>query len=367
MKILIKIAVVVLNVIYIPFKMCKTKNLVTMISRESDEIPVDFQLLKDEINRRDSSIDVVVLCKKIGGGIGEKIKYAFEILKQMKYIAQSKVVVIDTYCIPVSVLKHKETIKFVQIWHSCAAIKKFGYQTIGKSSGSSKVVAEGMKMHCNYDYVTAPSIATGKLFAEGFNVSEDKIKIIGLPRIDYIKTGGEIPKETFVEKYPQLLEKENILYAPTFRRGKGISLQGVVDAVDFNKYNLVVKLHPLDKADIEGELTGVILDTEFSTFEWMKMCGKVISDYSAVGLESTLQDKEVYFYLYDEEEYCQTTGMNMDFSQEEVAVYVARTPDELKDVLNVEYDKDKMRIFRDKYFQVENCTATMAEFLMNLM
>lgn len=366
MKYVISIAVAVLNIVYIPFKLFPVKNRITMISRESNEVPVDFKLLKEEIKKQDECVEVVVLCKKIGSGIGEKIKYAFELLKQMRYIAGSKVVVIDTYCIPVSVLKHKKGTKFVQIWHSCAAIKQFGYQTIGKASGSSSVVASGMKMHRNYDYVTAPSVATGKLFAEGFDVTEDKIKIIGLPRIDYIKTGGEITEERFIEKYPQLKDKVNILYAPTFRKGKGISLKGVIEAVDMEKYNLIVKLHPLDSADVDGNTDGLIVDQEFPTFEWMKMCQKVISDYSAVGLESTLQDKEVYFYLYDEEEYCQTTGMNMDFSKEDVAEYIARTSEELKEILSKDYDISKMYSFRNKYFEVENCTENMAKFLLEL-
>ena len=48
----------------------------------------------------------------------------------MYYLATSKVCVLDGYCIPASILKHKKKLKIIQIWHASGAIKKFGYQIL---------------------------------------------------------------------------------------------------------------------------------------------------------------------------------------------------------------------------------------------
>ena len=149
-KCVINIAIFVLNIVYIPFKLFKTQNKVTYISRQSDTPSLDFNLLISQIKKRDKEAKQVVLTKKIGKGVFGKITYALHMFVQLYHLATSKVIVIDSYVIAVSVLKHKKSLRIIQIWHALGAIKKFGYQVIGKKEGSSDVVARGMKMHKNY-------------------------------------------------------------------------------------------------------------------------------------------------------------------------------------------------------------------------
>ena len=49
------------------------------------------------------------------GGLVNKIGYVFHMFIQMYHISTSKVVVLDTYCIVASVLKHKKETKIIQI------------------------------------------------------------------------------------------------------------------------------------------------------------------------------------------------------------------------------------------------------------
>ena len=51
MVIIIKILKLILNIIYSLFKLFKTKNRITFISRQSNNINVDFVLLGKEINK----------------------------------------------------------------------------------------------------------------------------------------------------------------------------------------------------------------------------------------------------------------------------------------------------------------------------
>ena len=84
-------------------------------------------------------------------------------------------IIVDGYNIPVSVLKHKKNTTVIQMWHALAAIKKFGYQSIGYKDGVNKTIAKILKMHANYDYVISGSEAMKPYFAEAFKIDKEKI------------------------------------------------------------------------------------------------------------------------------------------------------------------------------------------------
>ena len=223
---------------------------VSIISRESNNKTLDVAMLEDELLRR--GCDVRVLSRLLTKDKSLKaLGYAGHILKQEAAILASDVVVLDTYIIPASMIPHRKGTKVVQMWHALGAIKKFGWQTVGKEGGSSEKTAKLMKMHNGYDYVVCASDITAEHFSEAFRTDKGKIVKYGLPRIDYIKSvvSGDRHDEQLerIHKvYPQLKnDKKTILYAPTFRRGKAVDVQKLIDALGPDKYNIVVKLHPL--------------------------------------------------------------------------------------------------------------------------
>lgn len=117
-----------------------------------------------------------------------KIAYCFSIIGDMYYLATSKVAIIDTYSITVSCLKHKKSLKVIQMWHALGALKKFGLQSVGTKEGRDEKISRAMCMHKNYDYVLAPSKKTAKFYMEAFGCDNSKIKICSLPRVDDILT-----------------------------------------------------------------------------------------------------------------------------------------------------------------------------------
>lgn len=167
-KLLIKCA----NFIYMFFKILPVKDKVTMISRQSDEKTLDFKLLEDEFKQRKPQLQVCILCHKLEGGVNaklmNKIKYIFHCLKQMYHIATSKIVILDSYCILISILNHRKELKVIQMWHSMGTMKKFGYQILDLEEGSNRKLATDMKMHKNYDYIFASSPAYANYLTEGF-------------------------------------------------------------------------------------------------------------------------------------------------------------------------------------------------------
>ena len=366
-----------MNIIYFVFKLFPTRNKITMISRQSNFETVDFKLIKEEINKNNSNIKVVVLCHMLVGGIKSsiksKIKYVFHMLRQMYHIATSKVVILDSYCIVVSILRHKKKLKIIQMWHSMGTMKKFGYSVLGLSEGSNVKIAKAMNMHKNYDYIFASSDAYKEHLASGFNYSKDKILTYPLPRYDLLKDKKYNNKcrSDIYNTYPILKKKKNIIYCPTFRKTKNNfvkALEKLIDSVDFKKYNLILKLHPLSTVKINKVYNGLLIDNKYSTFDMLSIADYVISDYSCIIYEAAVKNIPLYFYNYDYDDYIGTRGLAIDYYKELPGV-ISKDPKVIfKDIEKNNYDYLKLKKFSDKYIVPTNgATKSIVDFIFKKM
>ena len=359
---ILKIAVIALKIIYIPFQLLGIQNKITYITRQYDNPSLDYLLLKEEVEKRDKDIKNVMLARKISGGKHSTITYPFHMLTQMYHLATSRYVILDGYCIAASILPHKADTKVIQIWHASAALKKFGYQTLDKPSGSSSRMAEIMKMHCNYDVVFALSNTTANHYCQAFNVSRDKVRLIGMPHYSILKDFDA--KDAMEAAYPVLKEKKNILYMPTFRKGKDVEIQSLIDNFDFEKYNFIARLHPLETAAKDDER--VIYDDKFSTYDWINLADVIIADYSSLIVECAWLKKKMFFYLYDYDEYASDPGVNVDYEEEGLMELSFKDASQLMDILNSEYKWDTLNAFSDRYVEVDadRSVETFVDFML---
>ncbi len=369
MKILAKCAVLALRTVYFVFKIfLKPTEKITFLSRQSNTPSLDFTLLKEGLMQIGCDKKIVMLCKKIPHSLTGKLLYAFHMLEQMYHIATSKVLIVDGYSIAVCVLKHNKQTKVVQIWHALSALKKFGFQSVGTKAGSNKDVAKILCMHKNYDFVLAPSEITAGYYKQAFGINDSQIKYLGIPRIDYIlKKDAEKSKKIY-DEYPILKQKTNIIYIPTFRKNQPLLIEEFIEKLDTSKYNLIVKLHPLDEITPRPQKSGVIYDNLFEVYDLAKICDKIITDYSSLAMEVSLLEIPTYFYVYDLEEYKQSPGINFDFEAEEMGIYKAETAKELLALLEKEYDKEILKRFKEKYITVDtnDCAKRLAEFIVSM-
>ena len=366
--IILHIAKFGMEIIYFFIKLfTKQKNKVTMLSRQSDSINLDFRLLRDELKNCEEgeNIEVKILCKKKKKNIWGRIKYCFFVIKNMYHIAESKVCVVDGYNIPISALKHKKGLEIIQIWHAMGAIKKFGFQVIGRKEGSTTKIACIMKMHANYTCVTCTSEITRKFYSEAFRTDINKIKVLGMPRLDYVLgKNNEIDKkvEELLKQYPELKRKPIILYVPTFRKKETIDIDKVINAVDEEKYNLIIRLHPLDETKVDKKY---IIDKEYSTYDLLKVADFIVTDYSAIAFETAALNKPLYFYLYDIRKYSRKRGVNIDL-ETEMKDCTRTSFDEIMKIINSgEYNYEELRKFREKYvetFDTDN-TKRIADYI----
>lgn len=339
---IIKVAILFLNIIYSFFKLFKTQNKITFISRQSNSITLDYKILSNKINEEMSDYKTVILCKKLEN----KLSYIFHMFRQMYHIATSKVVILDSYCIAISVLKHKKSLKVIQIWHAVGSMKKFGYAMIDKKEGTKKEIAQVMKMHKNYDYVLISSMNYVKDFIEGFNISKDIIKEIPLPRVDLLidEEYKNKKREELYKKIPELKNKKNILYCSTFRKEENDNkhVYDLIDCIDFSKYNLIYQPHPLSKEKLDDKR--IIKDFN-STFDALFVADYVISDYSSIIYEAGLLNLPVYIYAYDWDLYKTKREINYDIEHDTPTIFTKNPKIIIDAIENNNFDFKKFKEF----------------------
>lgn len=350
----------------------KQKRRVFFLSRQFNFVPINYEFIIEELKKE--NIDTKVICKKVSNGLNGLIRneknrksffkdivsiigYYFNLYKQMYYIATSKVVIIDGYNLTVSILKHKKNTRVIQMWHALAAIKKFGYQTIGYPDGLNPKIAKMLCMHKNYDYVISGSKAMNKYFAEAFNVPIEKVIEVGTPMIDYLLKDDNEKREEIFSVYPQMKEKINILYSPTFRSDGRDNTQEVIEAVDTKKYNLIFTFHPKNNIIVSKDVISID-SKQFSTFDILKNVDYVITDYSALSIDACVLNKKLLLYVYDYEKYNEENGININLFEELQGAVSENIKDLIEIIDNDSYNMEKYQEFRHKYVSNLNGDST---------
>lgn len=332
------------------------------------QIKVICQKVSSELNEslrdKELSSNFFGIIKKIKKEANYIWEYYISLHKQMYYVSKSKVVIVDGYNIPVSVLKHKKDTTIIQMWHALAAIKKFGYQSIGYKDGVNPKVAKILKMHANYDYIISGSEAMKPYFAEAFNTKEENILSIGTPYLDYLLKPGTRQKQKIYKKYPILKRKINILYSPTFRKDGRDNIDEVIKNINLDKYNLIITCHDRDgKKKVNNPKVLTNLDIPYR--DLIKVADYVITDYSALSIEAAVVNAKVLLYVYDYNQYKEENGINIDLFKELPEYTSKNIKDLVKVIEDDSYDMEVLRRFRKKY--VSNLKGNSTELLCKLI
>lgn len=372
MSLIIKIAIFFLNIIYSLLKLFPQKHKITFISRQDNKPSLDIEMLDKKLHELHGEYETIILCKTLDPGFLSKISYAFHMLKQMYHIATSEVVVLDSYCIAISILNHRKNLLVIQMWHSIGTMKKFGYSILDKPEGSSSKIAHLMKMHRNYDYILAAGDGYKEHLAEGFNYPLEKIVTLPLPRIEVLKDKeyAQKTRSKILKAYPDLEYKKNIVYVPTFRKVNDdeflSALKSLCGSIDYDKYNLIIKAHPLtDLTDFDNG--DAVLDDQFSSFDMLFISDIVISDYSCIMYEAAVLGKPIYLYAYDYDEYMATREIYMDYKNE-IPCPICGSANELMETIdNTSYNYNTLDSFLNKYVCTESQheTKDIVDFIFN--
>ncbi len=349
----------ILNFIYFFMKLLPTnKNKVLFLSRQSNTPTEDFMFLEARLRELKPELKTVMITKRADKSFSDLFVFALQTLGSMFHLATASVCVLDSYWPAVSILKHKDSLAVIQIWHAMGKIKKSGYQSLDKGLGRSSMIAHEMRMHRNYDVIIAGGKAFNPFYCASFGVDESVLYNVGLPRMDMLRENTEKCRRQFYDAYPELEGEKIVLYAPTFRKGQIFDPKPIVDAFDFNGHQqLIIKRHPNQRLNEENLGQAMTCD-EVPTSTVLSVCDCVITDYSAITIEAAILKKPVYFYLFDYEDYLSRNGLNVLLS-DEFPDSVFTSPDKLFDSIeNGTYDFDNYKRFCEKYLPDQSGRAT---------
>lgn len=370
MSILIHLFKLNLKIVYFFLKLLPTNNKkILLMSRQTDTKSIDFTLIEEDIKNRYPEYKTIILTKKINKNIKSLIAYYFYLYRQMFHLATSRVCLIDTYIIPVSVLKHKKNLVIIHLNHGIGNIKQFGYQTLRKESGKNAKISKLMNMHQNYDYMISTSKRTSKFYEKAFNMSSSKMLNFGPPKIDYIVNINQKAPEV-LKKYPNIKDKPVILYVSTFRTYEDDYLEKFIKYAPLDKFNIIMHIHPVAydlHPDIDKNITDprIYRCKDIPTADLLSIADYTITDYSSFIFESAILEKPTYLYVSDYDKYIAKNGLNIDIFKE-LPGYVFKNPQDLFDsIINKKYNKKVIQKFKNKY--IENTQGNSTKKLVDFM
>jgi CDP-ribitol ribitolphosphotransferase len=278
-------------------------------------------------------------------------------LGSFKNLSGSKYIFLNDNFFPLAFMDFKSENEIVQLWHAPGASKKFG----GSVDIESREILSKISENTDCLIVTSKNIID--YYAEAFQMPKNKIKALGLPRMDYYFENHDLDKlkADFCKKYNVLPDKKIILYAPTFRdEEKYNNVFNYLDLDEFNRqlgedYVLALRLHPKIKNfyrdDISSEGKYVDVSNFESEQELMMISDILITDYSSIMIEYSALDKPTVFFTYDLDEYLTNErGFYYDFKTT-VPGPIVYTSEELVDVIkNDKFDKSKISEFVKSQF-----------------
>ena len=193
----------ILNFIYFFMKLLPTnKNKVLFLSRQSNTPTEDFMFLEARLRELKPELKTVMITKRADKSFSDLFVFALQTLGSMFHLATASVCVLDSYWPAVSMLKHKDSLAVIQIWHAMGKIKKSGYQSLDKGLGRSSMIAHEMRMHRNYDVIIAGGKAFNPFYCASFGVDESVLYNVGLPRMDMLRENTEKCRRQFYDAYP---------------------------------------------------------------------------------------------------------------------------------------------------------------------
>lgn len=254
-------------------------------------------------------------------------------------------------------------------WHG-SAIKVMGTDiSRGNASFGDKVKRK--KNDCPYDVFLAQGRYDVNLFSQAFSIPIDRIRILGLPRNDVLVNGNNEELRKKIRCGLNLPnDKKIILYAPTFREYDRDSRNNCRMTLPIsldrwekelgNDYVLLVRAHYEVAKELNLGNHGFAIDvSDYPVLnELMIVSDMLISDYSSVFFDYSIQGKPMLTFCYDYDRYAAERGMYFDI-RKELEDYSANERDVIDNIKNIDYEKKVMlaKEFRNRYVEEFGCAT----------
>ncbi len=278
----------------------------------------------------------------------------WDILYISFYIMTSKVMVLDDHYRYFIYIPLKKNQKLVQMYHGPGAFKKVALELPGHPPIEKYY-------HDQYDAFITTSPDISDHVEACFGVSPEVVKPLGYPLSDILLNNKETLENNFYQKFPEMKDKNVILYLPTYRRYEHDNLLDFNYEIDWDKLNdylirtnsvFLVKRHPIqihNKIEFVPKNYENIIDLgDIGHLTLLAGADILITDYSSAFFDYLMLDRPIVFYCPDTEEYLSKNGIYFDFPQD-LPGYYCETCDELINTLeNIDFNVD-YEDFKKKY------------------
>ena len=354
--------------LFYPFTfLCRVhQNRITFISLEHDNLSKDFKILHDELIAK-QDYEIKTLLFKFQPTFLGQLQYGLACIRQLFVIQSSKLVIIDYNNFVISKFPHRKEVKVLEIWHATAALKNFG-----------NCVQRDYEIK-NYDYTIANSDFYKGVYAKAFNLPEENVLVTGIPNNDKIFDDQFVQntKARLLEKYPVLVNKKVITYAPTFRgristyfKEVKIDLARVHQALG-DDYILIYKAHPLISGSSYENNPHVLFIEEEPISSIFCVTDVLITDYSAIAVDWMVFDKPIVAYVPDFKKYSKKPGLTIDYLQEfpgDVTFNESELIEALQFTEGSMYQKEREAFFQKTYnYRDGKATKRVLEVIEGLM
>ena len=337
------------------------KKRVVFATYRTTNLSDNFKFIYKEMKSQNLDFQYKFLFKKMESGLVGKIKYLLHLIKATYYLATSSFFIIDDFYFPVYVVKLRKGTEVIQVWHACGAFKKFGYSVLDKEYGADNNYIKHVPIHKNYSHVLVSSEEVSKYYAEAFNMSEDNIRPIGVPRIDlFFKE--DLKKEAIsrvYQAYPVLQGKKLILYAPTFRGATQadmhmdipFDIDQVISSFD-DETILGLKMYPFVRnlPDLTEYNNVIDMSSYPEINDILLISDQLITDYSSIVFEYSLLERPMIFYAHDRDTYIKERDFYYEYESLVPGPIVDNTKDLIEALQMHNFDQAEIKKFKQKFF-----------------
>lgn len=288
--------------------------------------------------------------EKMFSNLKGKIAFYFSVPYDM---ATAKYIFLNDNFMPMANMSFSPETRVIQLWHGEGAMKRACLAMKLPEAEEKRL----KKCNSKLTALVVSSKGVIDVYAETFGIDKSKIYALGAPRADYFfKNDPQTARENLIKEYSELEGKKIVLYAPTFRddevKNKALMSNFPFEAfADLKDYALLVRLHPQVKGYLkDGD--GFINVSEYKSVSELALAADIlISDYSSIIMDFTVQSKPVVYFAYDLEDYENSErGFYFDY-ESYVGGALAKTGEELIEIFKSgDFKDEKIAKFRDYNF-----------------
>ena len=360
------VRIALVRIAFAVFRRRRLRARVVLATAHAPRIGGNLAAIAADLATRHPEIEVVVLAHRPAVGARGRIAAAWHAVVAGRYLATSRVFIVDDYFFPIYVIEPRRGTTIIQTWHACGAFKKVGYSVLDKSFGVDEALASRVRIHSNYDVCLVASQAAAPHYAEAFRQPLDRfVSRLGIPRTDVFFGEERLARtrEDIRRRYGLPAGKRVILYAPTFR-GDSVTDARATDDLDVGVLHealaedhvVLVRLHPFirSRTVIVPALAGFAIDVSDhpDINELMLVSDVLVTDYSSAIFEYALLDRPMVFFAPDYEAYERERGFYFDY-RTGVPGPIFETSAELAAYLRAGvFDIDRVEHFREESFDV---------------